>query len=230
MADHGAETGGLRERKKRATRRALSEAALRLALEHGPERLTVEEISEAVGVSARTFFNYFTGKEQALLGDGPMATQPEKITALVADAGTVLDGLYRVILAGIGDSADSREQIRMRWRLLELHPALLPRLFAKMEDFREALATAVAARVGADSRDAYPQLMAGVTVATMQVAVKRWLAGHGDHPPEYHVTELFGLLRAELGEHGLAGGHGPPAEQRTRADALSAETIGGALT
>jgi AcrR family transcriptional regulator len=225
MADRGAETGGLRERKKRATRRALSEAALRLALERGPERLTVEEISEAVGVSARTFFNYFTSKEQALLGDGPMSAQPERITVLVADADTVLDGLYQVILAGIADSADSREQIRMRWRLLELHPDLLPRLFAKMEDFREVLASAVAARVGAHPQDAYPQLMAGVTAATMQVSVKRWLAGHGDHPLEYHVTELFGLLRAELGAQGRAGA-GPSGEQRARAAALSAETTG----
>ena len=226
MADEQAAAGGLRERKKRATRHALSDAALRLALERGPERLTVEEISEAVGVSARTFFNYFSGKEQALLGDGPMPAQKERITALVMDADTVLDGLYRVILASIADSADSREQIRMRWRLLELYPALLPRLFAKMDDFREVLASAVAARVGADSRDAYPQLMAGVTVATMQVAVKRWLAGHGDHPPEYHVTELFGLLRAELGAQRPGGGRGPSGEQRARADALSAEAIG----
>ena len=46
---------GLRERKKRATRRALRDAAVHLVLEHGLENVTVEEIAVAAEVSTRTF-------------------------------------------------------------------------------------------------------------------------------------------------------------------------------
>ncbi|WPR53748.1 TetR family transcriptional regulator [Streptomyces sp. S399] len=50
MMESGAALG-LRERKKRATRAALGEAAVRLAAEHGADHVTVEMISEAAGVS-----------------------------------------------------------------------------------------------------------------------------------------------------------------------------------
>src|SRR5262245_64576986 len=62
---------GLRERKKAETRRALSSAALRLAEEHGPDGMTVEAVAEAAGVSPRTFFNYFSSKEDAIMGVNP---------------------------------------------------------------------------------------------------------------------------------------------------------------
>ena len=41
------DSGGMRERKKLATRQALSAAALRLALEHGPQNVRVDDIAEA---------------------------------------------------------------------------------------------------------------------------------------------------------------------------------------
>ncbi|MGW3966586.1 TetR/AcrR family transcriptional regulator [Amycolatopsis sp. NPDC005003] len=56
----------LRERKKREARRALAQAALRLTLERGLENVRVEDIATEVGVSPRTFNNYFSSKEQAV--------------------------------------------------------------------------------------------------------------------------------------------------------------------
>ncbi|EFL37795.1 LOW QUALITY PROTEIN: TetR family transcriptional regulator, partial [Streptomyces griseoflavus Tu4000] len=67
VKEKGAAQGGLRERKKRATRAALAEAAVRLAAEHGAEKVTVEAISAAAGVSVRTFFNYFDTRDDAFV-------------------------------------------------------------------------------------------------------------------------------------------------------------------
>ncbi|HEY4461641.1 MAG TPA: TetR family transcriptional regulator [Streptosporangiaceae bacterium] len=198
MAEDPSARCGLRERKKQATRRALHDAALRLALERGLEHLTAEEISAAADVSVRTFFNYFPSKEQAILGDDMFGVDEERATALMASADSVLDGLYDVAIAIAAESATRREQVLMRWQLMERYPALLPRIFARLEQFEKVLASAVAARTGDDPGDAYPQLMAAIAMAGMRTAVQRWTAGHRDHPLEHHMDEVFGLLRGAL--------------------------------
>ena len=55
---------GLRERKKAATRLAISNIATRLFEQHGFERVTLAEIAEAADVSVKTIFNYFGSKEE----------------------------------------------------------------------------------------------------------------------------------------------------------------------
>ncbi|WET82683.1 TetR family transcriptional regulator [Amycolatopsis sp. QT-25] len=60
-----------RERKKAATRQALSEAARELFLERGFDDVTVAEIAEAADTAVSTLFAHFPGGKEALvLGHG----------------------------------------------------------------------------------------------------------------------------------------------------------------
>ena len=63
--------GSLRERKKARTWHDIHVAAAEAVLERGLQAVTVEDIAASVGISQRTFFNYFPNKEGAILGDDP---------------------------------------------------------------------------------------------------------------------------------------------------------------
>ena len=55
---------GLRERKKRKTRLAISQVATALFIERGFDDVTVAEVAAAAEVSVNTVFNYFSTKEE----------------------------------------------------------------------------------------------------------------------------------------------------------------------
>src|SRR2546429_9367764 len=74
---------GLRERKKQATRKALRDAALRLALERGPDNVRVDDIAGAAGVSPRTYNNYFSSRDQAIVA-AVTAEREARVAAAVA--------------------------------------------------------------------------------------------------------------------------------------------------
>jgi AcrR family transcriptional regulator len=60
---------GLRERKKRERRKAISDIAMRLFAERGFDAVTVAQVARAADVSAQTVFNYFRTKEDLVFDE-----------------------------------------------------------------------------------------------------------------------------------------------------------------
>ncbi|HJE77056.1 MAG TPA: TetR/AcrR family transcriptional regulator [Brevibacterium epidermidis] len=128
---------GLRERKKRERGQALRRAAIDLALEKGYHNVTVEDICERCGVSRRTFFNYYSSKEEALLGRADTVFDEEDQPAieefeaggphgrLVAD----LEHLLAFIVATRLKKRDDMHQYRL---MLKQDPTLIPLQMARM--------------------------------------------------------------------------------------------------
>ena len=69
-----AATEGLRERKKRQTREAITRAAWKLFARRGFDAVTVADIARAAKVSEKTVFNYFPAKEDLVFGAGMQRT------------------------------------------------------------------------------------------------------------------------------------------------------------
>ncbi|MEW2353562.1 TetR/AcrR family transcriptional regulator [Spirillospora sp. NPDC029432] len=216
MRGDSAGEGGLRERKKRATRAALVEAAVRLAVEHGADNVTVEAISEAAGVSARTFFNYFATRDDVfvMIGAESSARIRRAVTEAPADLSPV-EALREAMAAELADVVRQNELWSLHAEVLRASPRLLVRsMGVHMADEAE-LAEALADRVGtgassgpgerrAPAPGLYPRLLAAVAGAAVRVAVEYWCARQDD----LVFTDVFNEVFEHLAE-GLPAPSGP---------------------
>jgi AcrR family transcriptional regulator len=101
-------TTGRREANKRATRQALQEAADRLFAERGYAATTVRDIAAAAGVTERTFFRYFAGKEELIIDDAlswlPLLQERVRARPAREDALTALRRAVHELAAGLRES------------------------------------------------------------------------------------------------------------------------------
>jgi AcrR family transcriptional regulator len=189
---------GLRERKKAETRAALGAAAVRLFLEHGPAAVTVSDICEAAGVSARTFFNYFDTKEEALLPWDKHFAE-EVITELAARpaAEPPLTAVRRAMeqtLLRFTASTGWQDYDRVLTAYPELHAIIAPGMIRNETRFADALAK----RTGQTAGSLYPQLLAGAAVSAFRAAFSVWAPETGTAGLQALVGEAFDRLAAGL--------------------------------
>ncbi len=190
---------GLRERKKRQTRRALEETALRLFAEKGFDQVSVEEIAGAVGVSSRTFFRYFGSKEDLVLGP-LLAIQPVLAAALAGQpaAMPVLTVLRQALDQLACHLEALRPELGLRRQIMMRTPALAARALQQREEWRTMLAQTVAARLGVDPMsDPRPQVTAAWAMAGLGAARARWDSGVERDLPSL-LEEAFELLSGDL--------------------------------
>jgi AcrR family transcriptional regulator len=175
---------GLRERKKLATRQALSSAALRLAVERGLDNVTIADITAEADVALRTFRNYFASKHEAIAAIGADRARRIGMSLLDRPAGEPLwEALTRAVLEHYQgtDQAYSRETMAALARVLQT-PAMRGEYLKVNFEMQSALAAAIAERTGTDlEADMFPQILAGAVTAASQVAIRRWYAAD---PPE----------------------------------------------
>lgn len=161
----------MREEKKQATRVALREAALRLALEHGPDSVRVDDIAEAAGVSPRTYNNYFSSREQAIVA-AVTAERESRVAAAVAARPThvrLADALAEAILEQYTEPRDHDELL-----LITASPALRDTFLDAAAAIELPLAAAIDQRLGCTGTPAARVLAASVAAA-VRIALQQWL-------------------------------------------------------
>jgi AcrR family transcriptional regulator len=158
---------GLRERKKQETREALTRAALELFVERGYDETTLAEIAEAAGVSTRTIFAYFPGKEDILFCT--TQTMLDALAAALAErpAGTdALTALREFILSTAHEKTELDHKLG---QVIAADPTLSSHKRARVAQVQEVLAAAIAEDLGVAPDDLRPQVAAASLTAAFEV-------------------------------------------------------------
>jgi AcrR family transcriptional regulator len=105
------------------TAKRMKAVARRLTAERGLSGFTIDDLCAEVGLSRRTFFNYFASKENAVLGI-PLSDVPRELDAQFLAAGA----------RGRSALVDDLIELQLRrWDLLDIAPADLPVMAAVFE-------------------------------------------------------------------------------------------------
>ncbi|MER6323869.1 TetR/AcrR family transcriptional regulator [Streptomyces coelicoflavus] len=183
---------GLRERKKQATREALRAAALRLAMEHGPDRVRVEDIAEAAGVSPRTYNNYFASREQAIVS-AVTADREARIAAAVAARPKdvrLAEAVTEAVVEQYTDAGEGRHEALL---FSTTRPALRHAFLDSTAGIEPPLTTVVAERLG-DAGAPTARVLAASVAAAVRIALEGWLRPAGEDAGAVGSLDAGGLV------------------------------------
>jgi AcrR family transcriptional regulator len=181
----------LTERRRAATRLDIAETAAALFADHGADATTVDEIADAAGISTRTFWRYFTSKEQAL---APLLSHQvdeviEHVRRRPADEGVVdalIEAMRETLLA-----PSEAARLASLIRLVQDGPALRAVWLDIHKTAEERLIPAFAERLRAPAGSLEVRLAAALVNTALRVALEAW--AHDDpsaEPTPYLDTAL----------------------------------------
>lgn len=169
----------LHERRRTATRDLLQDAALDLFESRGYRATTVDDIADAVGISARTFFRYFATKDAVLVVWQREAS--DYLAAQDVPPGSpreVLLGLHRAmddfVAARAADGTTGAVRFRRAGRVLAANPELHAAELIHIESIRDTLLPKVIAALGPDVDATMAHLVLHLFGAALTSTLDAW--------------------------------------------------------
>src|SRR4029453_9034843 len=182
----------LRDRKKDRTRRTLQAEAVRLFTQQGFQATTIEEIAAAAEVAPRTFFRYFSSKEEVVFWSEHQPMLAEFVAAR-PDHEPAAEALRRGLVDGLASFSDQdRPRLLERSKLACRTPALQPRWRQQQAHLAAGMAALLADRLGTRPDDLEVRAIAAAIAAALFVAIEEWQAHDGQE-------DLGGLIERALG-------------------------------
>lgn len=190
-----------RERKKLQLREDLIEAAYQLFVMKGFDNTTVKDITDLVNVSSRTFFRYFSCKEDVVL-DYEIVEYEEIITALRErpQSEPILTALRRAsvsVTKGCEEGAYGIDPNRFKTlrELIRNHPVIKAKSVEILQFKKEGLTALIAKKISADPvQDLRPQTIATLLELVYSCAYDIWKEREVDVTYYDVLDEVFSLV------------------------------------
>jgi AcrR family transcriptional regulator len=175
-------TPTLRDRTSRAVRSEVGAVALRLFIEQGFDKTTVDQIAAEAGLSRTSFFRYFATKEDVVLGNIEERGH-QVLDALIArperePAWRSLRLAFQVLLKEMVDAPERGLNLA---RMFRDTPSLKARHLCRQLSWQDLLVPEIGRRLGVTdgAPDPRPQALVGAALACLNAAVDVWTAGEG---------------------------------------------------
>jgi AcrR family transcriptional regulator len=186
----------LRERRRDDTLDEIAGLAIELFDRRGFDDVTVEEIADAVGISARTFFRYFPSKDDILVHEFDRVHR-RLVRAFLQrpDEEGAVTALRNAFVESSSVTDEGRHMALTYGRVQLQTAALNARLIGSQTLFSLQIIELVAARMQVDrASDVRPET---ITLAMSSVAAamfRRWVADGGAGSPSSEIGEALDLL------------------------------------
>jgi AcrR family transcriptional regulator len=192
------EAGGLRARKKRARLEAFVDATHRLAAEQGLDRVTVEAICAEVGVSVRTFFNYFESKDDAVLGMEHWRLDEAAAEAFATGGptGDLLGDMQALTTSALDHPPLGKERMERAFELAKGHPELMLRAYTHVQGLHDELAGLVRRRLGDAADESTVALVGTLLLGLAHATFVRWDTAGGTGDVQDHLPSVVADLTA----------------------------------
>jgi AcrR family transcriptional regulator len=188
MSAAPARAPGLRDLTRGAVRARLSEIAVDLFAERGFDEVTVEEIADAAGISARSFHRYFRSKEDAVVGDleplgavvgAAFAARPREEPVWLS-----LRASFSLLLGRLGMDDERGKRVM---RVISSTASLRARNLEKHLSWAEILTPLIADRLG-DDAELRASALAQTSLVCLDVALNAW-SREGQHETSSALLE-----------------------------------------
>ena len=172
----------------------LREAALQLYVERGFEQTTVADIAARAGLTARTFFRYFTDKREVLFaGSGQLEAHLLDALEHAPASASALDAVATALAAAADYLGGNRDYAARRQSVITTNADLRERELIKMAAWAAAMADGLGRR-GVSEPAA--SLAAEAGVAVFRVSFDRWVGEPTDRGLVTVLAENFTALRS----------------------------------
>jgi AcrR family transcriptional regulator len=192
---HPDQTGGLRERKKALTRDTIEDVALRLFLEKGYDQVRLQDICEDALVSQRTFFRYFTSKEDLVLARlRAHLVLAERLFDARPAREPLLDSLRAVIDQVAQDYVTEPERELTRLRLVRSTPLLETGMLGVFAEFDRLVGGYAAKRMKPHGDRRYARLLAAAATGAFRVGLEIWIGNDAAVDLPRLIADNLGVL------------------------------------